>query len=535
MRQSIKPKPSMHTPVLDDDSQPNAPTFQSQLDACHVKVFPASRHAIRVKVCNSGATPAQFRMDAKGLPADWITPDQLRFQLPAWETTELRFVIRPQRDATVPPQVYPLDIAITRLGAKAETLNLRCAVELGGYGGPSLDIDPRGPLHDGSFQIRLRNQGNEPLDLSLQCHDSASRLAYRLSQPSARLLPGQGATIQAEARPKRRPLTGKPRQLPFIVVAEAQEPANYQAALALELYVKPFVPRAVAALLLTAILAAAILAAMLLYQPPQPAIHSFSLSQVQVAQGTAVALAWRAEHAGRYVIEVDGLSVADLPGGAESYSLDTSGYRDPVDIVLIAQRGQLSASAQRQLDIYEPVNILQFYTDRTTMLRRVIGTITARWQVEGARSLEVIPPPDFQVVSASPASSPQGSLSLRGAPERDFAFTLSAMDELGKISRQTIQITLRDPECAPRGDALLYAGPDARHLKVGIAAANVPVIVLGANAEGDWLQVELARGEIGWGARQSFFCPGFSPASLSIISEVPALPTATPVPIPPDA
>ena len=515
---------------LDHDSQPQTRTFQVQLDASHIKAFPASRQTLRATVSNKSATPAQFRVEARGMPPDWLRPDQLRFDLPAWEETELQFVIRPPRAANAPPQVYQLDIAITRLGAQSETLALRCAVELGGYGGLSLDMDPRAPLHGGSFQIRLLNQGNQPIELDLQCQDGASRLAFRLSRASVRLLPNQGATIQAEARPKRRPLTGKRRRLPFVVLATAQKPADFQAALPAELCVKPYVSSGIAALILAVAVAVFILAAMLLYQPPQPAILTFSLGQVQVAQGTAVELSWAAERAERFVIAVDGISVADLPGGASSYSLDTGAYQDAVEIALIAQAGQLRALAKRQLDIYEPVRILQFYADRKTMLRRVVGTITARWHVEGARSLELIPPPDMQVVSASPASSSQDSLSLRGAPESDFEFALSAIDELGNISRQTIQITLRDPECSPRVDALLYAGPDSRHPKTGIAVANVPVIALGANAERDWLQVELARGEVGWGARPSFFCPGFSPASLTIIDEVPALPAALPLP-----
>ena len=123
-------------------------------------------------------------------------------------------------------------------------------------------------------------------------------------------------------------------------------------------------------------------------------------------------------------------------------------------------------------------------------------------------------------------------MALSAVPETDFELVLIAEDELGTVVQRHISIRIEDPECTPIRDAVLYAGPDRRFQRTNVAISAVPLLVRGINESKDWLQVELANGESGWGSLDEFFCAVFDPSALKVISDTPVLPTATATSIP---
>lgn len=529
-RQSDSPTISM--PALSQQTQPAVAGFRARLEIVQTTVFPASSVTIPLSITNTSDSDAEFRINVSGLPDDWVKPERLTFPLPAQEATQVQFLIKPGRRSDIPPQTFPLNITIRRLDETQQILRLVGIIQLGGFGGLSLALEPQVCLDQGSFNLYLLNQGNESLNLALDWQDHASKLELQLSQNTVTLPPGSRSIVTGGIKYRGRPLVGNPQELPFVLIAKAENPTGYRVPLPASVRIEPRVSGRLAALLAAVIIAAVIIAALILFQPPEPVISSLAISESQVAGGTPVQLSWNAQHAQRYVIEVDRVPVADLPADASSYILDTREYIDPVNIALIAQGGETTAIASRRLDIYKPVAINHFYSDRTSMLRNVFGALTIRWAVDGAVSLDLAPPVDFESVGAASSFDSSGELALRGAPPAEFEIILSATDEIGNRTRRVIQISVRDPECVPRGDVLLYAGPDARYAQVSVAIENVSVLVHGANKNRDWLQVESASGQIGWGDYASFLCQDFAPADLAIITDIPALPTATFTPAP---
>lgn len=524
--------PTIVMPPLGQKTQPLLTGFRANLEAARYTVFPASSVTIPLSITNSSDADAEFRVEISGLPEDWVKPARLTFPLPADEATQLQFLVKPARRPDIPPQPFPFEATVTRLDESPAQLRLNGVIELGGYGGLSLAIEPALCHDKRSFTLFLLNQGNQALNLSLACHDRQSKLDVRLSQSALTLPPAGRAQVAGVVQSRRRPLIGKSQILPFFVTVKAGNPAEYAVPLPASVYIKPRLSRQSAALLAAIALIIAAFIALLAYQPPQPAIIRFALSESQVAQGTPVQLSWNAEHAQRFVIEVDRIPIADLPANASTHSLDTRDYSDPIHIALIARHNNATAIESRHLDVYAPVTVTHFYADRTTMLRNVIGTLTVRWEIEGAVSLDLSRPLGFETVTEARTAESRGELVLRGAPLSEFEILLSAKDELGNTTQQTIQISARDPECSPRSDAVIYAGPDARYAQLSIAVENVPVLVLGANETRDWLQVELASGQIGWSSLRSFVCQGFAPASLTVITDMPPLPTTTSTPAP---
>ena len=347
-----------------------------------------------------------------------------------------------------------------------------------------------------------------------------------MAQDEIRLGPKGRAAVTGIVAPRRRPLLGKPADLAFALLARAVDPNDYLVALPASVTVAPLVANRALIAAACAIVLLVLALAALLYQPPAPSITSYALSEKQVARGTPVSLAWAAINAERFVIEVERAPLAELPADAASFTLQTSNYLDPIDIALIAQRGDATDIRSLRLDVFQPVTIHRFETDMPSVLRGIRADVTVAWRVTGAVALDIALPVGFETIRESTAGD-EGELVISGVAADELQISLKAVDELGTTTERALAIAAREPECAPTEDTLLYAGPDPRYRRAKYARQNVPVLVTGVTAGSDWLQVELASGDHGWGRRRDFVCPGFDPASLQVISDYPPLPTET--------
>jgi len=524
--------PTVAMPALGEQTQPSAVDFRASLDRGHYSVFPASSVTVLMEVTNRSQAEASFRVNISGLPEDWVKPASLPFQLPAREATQLQFHIKPARRSDMAPGDYPLAITITRLGDVEQVLRLVAIIKLGGYSGFSLALAPALCQEDEPFRLFLLNQGNRKLELALAIRDPQGRLEAELAQDQVELPPGGRRRISAVVRARRRSLLGKPVEIPFALIARSQDPSAFTVAEPASVRILPLWSYRRTAMVAAVVLAILLGAAALLFQPPEPEIISFELSHAQVAQGTPVQLEWDAANAERFVIEVDRARLADLPKSADAFALDTSNYADPVEIALIAMQGDITIIENRRLDIYEPVVIADFSASKTAMLRRITESLIVRWDVTGAVALDITGPLGFETVRKSAATAARGEIELRGAPDEDVVIKLAAEDEIGTVVERSITIAVKEPECIPLHDALLYAGPGKGFQQIRLALENVPVLARGRVNDAGWLQVELASGGAGWGILSSFECRGFDVSALALVEDLPQLPTATDSPTP---
>ncbi len=514
-------------PALSEQTQPAGIDFRASLERGEYRVFPASSATVSLEVTNRSPTEAAFRVEASGLPEGWVQPASFPFQLPAHEATQIQFQIKPALRSDMPPGEYPLTIAITRLGDADQVLRLVAIIKLGGYSGLSLALAPAICREGEPFRLFMLNPGNVPIELALSIRDPQSRLAAELAQDGVELPPGGRRRISGKARARRRPLIGRPESIPFALIARSRGPSAFTVAAPARVIVAPRWSYRSAILATVAFFALLLALVSVLIQPPEPEIASLELSQSQVARGTPVQLNWTAANAERFVVEVNRARVADLPGDRRSFTLSTEDFADPVDIALIALRGDVTDISTRRLDIYEPAVIADFAADKSVMLRRVTDSLIVRWDVSGAVGLEVARPLEFSTVRESAATAARGEIELRGAPHADFEIRLAAEDEIGAVVERSITIAVKEPECLPRQDALLYAGPDTGFQQIMLAVENVPVLARGAVKDGGWLLVELASGKSGWGIRDQFECRGFDISALAVIPDPPQLPTVT--------
>ncbi|MDE2852999.1 MAG: hypothetical protein OXN88_02390 [Chloroflexota bacterium] len=513
--------------AISEHTQPSAIGIRAELESGMLKVWPFSSASVTLSVSNLTDEDLLLNLETAGLPADWTTPSDLAFSVAGGDSVEILLQIKPPRQPEIAPGGYPLSIGVARLGEQVGRVQLLLLVELGGYGGLSAVLDPPVLRQQGAFALFLLNHGNESLQLALKPCDPRELLDIKLAQDEVRLHPGRRAVISGTAALRRRPVLGRAQDISFALLAEADEPKHYLLALPASVSVTPLVPaRAIITAAIAIVLLALALAAAL-YQPPQPSIMKYALSHKQVARGTPVALSWDAVNVERFVIEVARAPVAELPADAESYTLETGDYVDPIAIALIAVNGDATDIQSLELDVYQPVTVRRFEADKPTLLRGISTELTISWRVEGAAALDFALPVGFETVRES-IMADAGEIVISGVAADDIHINLSAEDERGTTTRRAIAIAIRAPECTPIEDITLYAGPDPRFKRAKFAGRNVPVLVNGITADRDWLQVELASGDYGWGRLADFSCHGFNPAELQVVADIPTLPAPTP-------
>lgn len=519
--------------AVSERAQPTAKGFRAELESSVINVWPCASVTAKLSITNLTDEISQFSIDTGGLPANWTTPRQLIFAVMGGDTLEIMLHLAPPRRTDIPPGEYPLAISVTRLDADESTVQLIQLVQVGKFAGLSIALDPPVLQPKCPFSLHLLNLGNEELRLTLRPHCPNGLLDARLAQTEVRLAAGERANITGTADRRRRPIFGKSKRSSFALLAQAREPHNFLVSQPAAALVDPiFGPRALISVTLALVIALLAIAALAL-KPPQPAIARFELSAAQVAQGKPVNLTWDAIDAERFVIEVDRAPIAELPGEASSYRLDTSAYPDPIGIALIALNGDATDIETRRLDVFQPVTVTRFEANKKTLLRNIRSDLTITWRVQGAITVDIALPPGFDVIRET-INGEDGEIVMQGEPADDFQVILSAEDETGGTTTRAIAIAVADPECTPIQDTRLYVGPDTGYQRANTALQYVPVLVNGISADKTWLQVELAGGERGWGLRSDFRCNGFDPADLNVIADIPQLPapteTSTPTP-----
>lgn len=524
-------EPTVAMASISEATQPTAARFRAELETGKVKVWPFSSASMGLSVTNLSDSDGQFRLETSGLPSEWTIPNSLTFSVASNDAVDLLLQVKPAQGHDCAPGEYPLVITLHQLDGGGESVQLVLLIELGGVGGLSAAVEPTRLKSREPLDMVLLNLGNEDLALEFGFRDPQQRLRVTLAQDAARLTAGERAIIGGIAEPRRRPLLSKPRDYSFALLAQARAPGDYTVALPATITVNPiFDYRALVAAAISIVILALALA-VLLYQPPQPNITTFTMSEETVARGEPVELSWSAAQALRFVIEVNRAPVAELPAEAASYTLSTQRYLDPIDIALIAIHGDATATESRRLNVYQPVIVQRFSAAKSSLLRDIKNDLTINWRVEGAVALDIALPASFETIQRQVAGD-EGEIVIAGAPADDFEIILTAEDEIGGKTTRAIFVAVREPECTPIRDTQLYAGPDARFERVNYAVQNVPVLALGVTAAADWLHVELANGDQGWGFHTNFRCHGFNPEKLKVVSHIPQLPTLTPAPSP---
>lgn len=516
------------------------PAFRMDVIPPDQAFSPGAHMAAELNITNLGDASQRYRVEASGMPAEWIRIDRPELEIGAGEIAQVLVNFRPLRRSDSRPGDYPVVIRVTPKDNPDSKLEAHMVVRILSFSGFGVALENMRINSGERFRLHVHNQGSAALPLTVTGHDKAGALRYNILAPQVSLAPGQRLVIQGEIKPAKPALFGKPRFYPYDLQVRSQDASRFLASVRGQFVEKPMLPSwmpfvfmGVAALVGVFLL----LAVLALLQPPRPPqISAFNVSSTQVARGEPLALSWVATDIDDLTVSVNGTPVMTNIGAQTSgLSLDTTDYTGSLIVSVTGGNGDQQISANQTVYIYQPLGTSVFSIDPPQLVRNVVQTLNINWSVPGAVSTRLTGLEAFSSIPIENSYGADGSVNgVVGIPNAPFTLTLYAEDEIGNNRQETFDIPVINPECTPAGQQVtLYAGPDGRHQVIGTVPASAIVVVTAQDSSGSWLRVQLEGGLSGWGVRAEFSCAqNFNLADLYKELSVPTIPPPSPTPIP---
>jgi serine/threonine protein kinase len=273
--QATQPPPAEKAPV------------EMILENAQLSVEPGSSATTRILLLYQGATPAQFRLTAEGMPASWITLTSQVVQANPGERMEIRLTIRPPRSPHSNAGRYPITIRAINLQEPRGATEAKGTLTVTAFSHFNSELYTPSMRPGELGQVAITNLGNVQETFNLYLRDPQGELAFTPPRDPLRLAEGQ--TGQAEFRIGLRQTHwfGAERNLPFDlqVSAAGGETQTHHGLLVS----RSLIPVWVLGILLLAILCSA---SLIVYYLGSSSIQSARATQAVIAQqtGTVTAL-----------------------------------------------------------------------------------------------------------------------------------------------------------------------------------------------------------------------------------------------------
>lgn len=506
-------------------------------------VAPGAHISAELAITNNADTERRYVIEVGGLPREWVRVDRPNPLVGAKDSTFILINFKPLRRSESKPGNYNVTIRVSPQDKSDSVVETTLTLSVLTYGGFGMALQSSRVSSGEPFQLYLHNQGSGQLPLAVYGRDLTGRLDFNIPSPKVVLAPGQQMTVQGEIKPKKATLVGKSRLLAFDIVARSNDNASFTVPVRGYFVDKPLLP-AWAPLLLAGLMGVlgvivlAVIGIILLRPSPEPTFTDFQISTTQIARGEPLQIQWQAADVIEYRLSMNGTPVrsASDPGATAFADVDTTNFSGEVIVRLEGINGDLEATQEAVVRIYEPIQSTEvdFEVTPSQLVRYVAQALNIRWNVPGAVLARVTGLEAFNSLPVEVAG-PEGVIDVAGIPRDPLTLRLVAQDEAGNIYEETRTINVINPECsAAAGDVTIYAGPDTSHQVIGTIFAGTSVVVNAQDVSGRWLRVLLPGEQNGWAELGRLTCQNtFNVADLFKESNVPPLPpTVTSIPVP---
>lgn len=535
-------QPTQPMKALDDLTQRiemTATAFRLDVLAPVAPFSPGAHQSAEISITNTGNIPQQYRIEASGMPEEWIRIHPPDLTIDPGESAQALVSFRPLRRPESRPGDYSVVVRVSPKDQPEAHLEARMVVHVLPYSGFGLALERTALQRGERFRLHVHNQGSAPLPLTIGAFDRHNHLRFTLPTPKLTLAPGARYVVQGEVRPARTRLFGQPLTHPFDLQVRALDASRFLAVTRGYLVEKAampgWAPLALTGAGVIGVLLLALIVSVLFATPRPPQITRFEVSSTRVARGEPVTLNWAANDVTELRLSING-SVLDEPYQPQTtgLTLDTSELSGEVVIALIGINDGQQTSASQTVSVFEPQPEGFFIVNPPQLVRNLVQSLSLSWNVPEAVTTRLSGLEGFTTTQLNPSYGPQASLpGVAGIAKSSLTLSLYMTNSAGdEAIYKTLEVPVIDPTCIPVDKAVtLYFGPDFRHQVVGTIPAGAQVVVDAQDVTGVWIRAQLPGGLTGWGARDLFKC-GFNPAELFKEPNVPPTPTTAPTNIP---
>ncbi|MEV4331023.1 hypothetical protein AB0K02_10835 [Streptomyces sp. NPDC049597] len=180
-------------------------TTSALLDASPASVLPGEEARIPLEIRNGGNVVEAYRFEVLGPAAGWSAVEPATLSLNPGTGGQVELVVRPPRDATVPPGELPYGVRVLPQEQPQYATVPEGVLHIRPYADFTAELTPRlGQGRTGArYQVALDNRGNYPLAVALSGMDQGDLLKFGLPSGPTVVDPGRAAFVKLPVRPKR--------------------------------------------------------------------------------------------------------------------------------------------------------------------------------------------------------------------------------------------------------------------------------------------------------------------------------------------
>jgi hypothetical protein len=511
--------------------------FSIDVEAPEIAFSPGTHATARVRVTNASSNAERFIIEISGVPRDWVRMDRPDLELGAGEDDEAVISFKPPRHPDSVPGNYRVLVSVRPKGQTEIRVTAEMLLRILAFSSFGMALDRRQVAAGGSLRLHLHNQGSSILTLALGGRSvaidgggRAPKLRFLFTPPQVALMAGERQVVNVQVKPRWRLLFGTLRRVTFDLQVRSSDPSGFLVAARGYMTEQARFPGWAAPIAAAAAGGAALaliaLLLLLLAPPPPPGIARFAPGVEGVLQGEPLPLAFSVSNADALALSANGTPVATYAGDASSGVLDTAGLQGAVALELAASGAGGTALATASVFIDAPFTVSAFTIAPQPLVLHVRQPITLSWNI-----------PDATIVRLTGGGA-FGTFDLPASGERTFDFTpedpnfalqITATNAAGETVQQLVTVQTVNPVCLPDGPVQIYNAPGETAPVIASASPGEQMIVDARDASGEWLRMPLVGGVWGWAPLARLNCVGnFNPAALTVDSNPPPLPSATP-------
>ena len=186
-------------------------------------VAPGSEVTVEVRVRNKSQVVDQYEIKVVGEPSRWTLAEPPTLSLFPDGEGEAKIRFRPVRSPEEPAGRKPFSIVVQSKASASVSAYQDGAVDVAPFQQPTLAIVPRTSRGgtSASHRITVENQGNAPLQASLEGIDPDDLLTFNFDKPTVLVAPGESAYVQLVVQPRATFYDGPPQPHAFKVQLRA--------------------------------------------------------------------------------------------------------------------------------------------------------------------------------------------------------------------------------------------------------------------------------------------------------------------------
>ncbi|MBN1640720.1 MAG: protein kinase, partial [Anaerolineae bacterium] len=188
-----------------------------------LQVEAGGRASTTFTALNAGMRVDHFETTVEGVPPAWVAQVPPVVRLLPNDRQELTVAFAPPRSPQSWADVYPVTIRVAGQTDRSQAVSVSGALRVLPYYEWTLGLYPQRQTGsgEGTFEVRLENQGNAPLEVQLSATDPEVNCTYAFSPARVTVAPASWETVPLVVRAHRPPAENTTPTYAFTVVARA--------------------------------------------------------------------------------------------------------------------------------------------------------------------------------------------------------------------------------------------------------------------------------------------------------------------------